>query len=160
MSIENGKITEGEAAPLFTLNDQNGQPWSLQDQLGKYVIVYFYPRDDTPGCTKESCGFRDSQETIAGLNAITVGISPDDADSHQAFIDKFQLPFTLLSDPDKSVMEPYGAWGEKKMYGKTSVGVIRSTVIIDPEGKVVKHWKRVPDAGKHPAKVLEVLQSL
>ncbi len=153
-------IEEGQAAPLFTLNDHNGEPWSLQNHSGKIVILYFYPKDDTPGCTKESCGFRDLDADLSDLNAMTVGISPDDANSHQQFIGKFNLPFTLLSDPDKSVMETYGAWGEKMNYGKTIIGVIRSTVIIGTDGKVIKHWKRVTKAETHPAKVLEVLQKL
>jgi len=152
-------IEEGKAAPQFTLKDAAGEKWSLKDHRGKDVIIYFYPKDDTPGCTKEACGFRDLWPEIEELGATVVGISPDDADSHEAFAGKHALPFTLLSDPDKKVMEKYGAWGEKNMYGRKSMGVIRSTVWIGPDGKVKKHWRKVAKAADHPAKVLEALQS-
>ncbi len=151
-------IEEGKAAPLFTLKDPNGDKVSLKALRGRNVIVYFYPRDDTPGCTKEACGFRDLKADFDAADTVIVGISPDGADSHQAFIDKFDLPFTLLCDPDRKVMEKYGAYGEKMMYGKKTMGVIRSTVWIGPTGKVLKHWKRVGKAADHPAKVLEALQ--
>ena len=152
-------IEEGKAAPAFTLKDSAGNKVALKDFKGKHVIVYFYPKDDTPGCTKEACGFRDLWGEIQALGAVVLGVSPDDSASHRKFIDKYQLPFTLLSDPDKKMMEQYGAWGEKNMYGKITTGVIRSTVWIGPDGKVKKHWKRVPKAEAHPAKVLEVLQA-
>jgi len=152
-------IEEGKAAPQFTLKDAAGEKWSLKDHRGKDVIIYFYPKDDTPGCTKEACGFRDLWPEIEELGATVVGISPDDADSHEAFAGKHALPFTLLSDPDKKVMEKYGAWGEKNMYGRKSMGVIRSTIWVGPDGKVKKHWRKVAKAADHPAKVLEALQS-
>lgn len=152
-------IEEGKAAPTFTLKDQDGNKVALKDYRGKTVVVYFYPKDDTPGCTKEACGFRDQKRKFDKLDTVILGISPDAADSHIRFIDKFKLPFTLLSDPDKKVMEKYGAWGEKMMYGKKMIGVIRSTTIIDASGKVLKHWKKVPKAADHPAKVLEFLET-
>ena len=151
-------IEEGKAAPAFTLTDQNGDSVSLQDFRGKDVIVYFYPKDDTPGCTKEACGFRDLNGEIQQEGAVILGISPDGQAAHERFSGKYELPFTLLSDPDKEVMTNYGAFGEKMMYGKKVMGIIRSTVWVGPDGKVVKHWRRVPKAADHPAKVLEALQ--
>ena len=151
-------IEEGKAAPAFTLIDQNGDKVALKDFRGKNVIVYFYPKDDTPGCTKEACGFRDLNAEIQQEGAIILGISPDGQPAHERFIGKYELPFTLLSDPDKKVMTRYGAFGEKMMYGKKVMGIIRSTVWVGPDGKVVKHWRRVPKAADHPAKVLEALQ--
>jgi peroxiredoxin Q/BCP len=148
-------IEEGKAAPAFTLADAQGNKISLKDQKGKDVVLYFYPRDNTPGCTKEACGFRDLRGEIESLGVVVLGISPDSSESHKKFADKFNLPFTLLSDPDKKVMTKYGAFGEKVMYGKKTIGVIRSTVWVGPNGKVKKHWKRVAKAADHPAKVLE-----
>ena len=152
-------IEEGKAAPLFTLNDADGNKVALKELKGKHVVVYFYPKDDTPGCTKEACGFRDNWSDIEEIGAVVLGISPDSEESHQKFRDKYDLPFTLLCDPDRKVMTKYGAYGEKMMYGKKVVGVIRSTVLIGPTGKVVKHWRRVARAADHPTKVLEVLSA-
>lgn len=152
-------IEEGKAAPLFTLKDKDGNKVALKDFRGQYVIVYFYPKDDTPGCTKEACGFRDLHKNFAKADAVVIGISPDGAESHAKFVDKYDLPFALLSDPNKTVMEKYGAWGEKNMYGRKSMGVIRSTTLVGPDGKVVKHWRRVAKAADHPQKVLEVLRA-
>ena len=152
-------IKEGKAAPAFTLQDAAGNKVALKDLRGHNVIVYFYPRDNTPGCTKEACGFRDRWQDMQKQDAIVLGISPDSAASHQKFATQYQLPFTLLCDPDKKVMEKYGAWGEMMMYGKKTVGVIRSTVWIGPNGKLKKHWKRVAKAADHPAKVLEALRA-
>ncbi len=151
-------IEEGKAAPAFTLKNAAGEKVALKDYKGqKNVVVYFYPKDDTPGCTKEACGFRDLWKEIGKLDTVVLGISPDNEESHRKFADKYSLPFTLLSDPDKKVMEKYGAWGEKTMYGKKTVGVIRSTVVVGKDGKVIKHWKRVGKAETHPQKVLELL---
>lgn len=150
-------IQEGKAAPTFTLLNQDGEKISLKGLRGQNVIVYFYPRDDTPGCTKEACGFRDFNQEIQALDTVILGVSPDSPESHQKFIDKYSLNFDLLSDPDRRVMSRYGAFGEKKMYGKTVQGVIRSTVWIGPDGKVKKHWRRVPKAADHPEKVLQAL---
>ncbi|MEA3290778.1 MAG: thioredoxin-dependent thiol peroxidase [Pseudomonadota bacterium] len=150
-------IEEGKAAPQFTLPDADGNKVRLKELRGKHVVVYFYPKDDTPGCTKEACSFRDLKQAFEQHNAVILGISPDGGESHQRFADKYQLPFTLLSDPAKKVMEKYGAWGEKTLYGKKTVGVIRSTIWVGPNGKVIKHWRRVPKAADHPQKVLELL---
>jgi peroxiredoxin Q/BCP len=151
-------IEEGKAAPAFTLTDQNGDKVALKDFRGQDVIVYFYPKDDTPGCTKEACGFRDLNTEIQQEGAVILGISPDRQEAHERFTAKYELPFTLLSDPDRKVMTRYGAFGEKMMYGKKVMGIIRSTVWVGPDGKVKKHWRRVPKAADHPAKVLAALQ--
>tara|TARA_B100000686_G_C16569341_1_gene852044 strand:- start:208 stop:675 length:468 start_codon:yes stop_codon:yes gene_type:complete len=151
-------IEEGKAAPQFTLNDAMGSKVALKDLKGKNVIVYFYPKDDTPGCTKEAEGFRDNWKEIKKLNTVILGISPDNEESHKKFVKKYKLPFTLLCDPKRKVMEKYGAYGEKMMYGKKTIGVIRSTVWIGSNGKVIKHWKRVPKAADHPQKVLEAIR--
>lgn len=152
-------VEEGKAAPAFTLPDENGNKVALTDLRGRNVILYFYPRDNTPGCTKEACGFRDLWKQIGKHDAVVLGVSPDGAEAHEKFIAQFKLPFRLLSDPDKKVMTKYGAFGEKMMYGKKTQGVIRSTVWIGPDGRVRKHWKRVARAADHPAKVLEALQA-
>ena len=153
-------IVEGKAAPAFTLTDQDGNKVALKDFKGKNVVVYFYPKDDTPGCTKEACGFRDYWNEINNSSTVILGVSPDEEESHQKFIKKYDLPFTLLSDPKRSMMEKYEAYGEKNMYGKITMGVIRSTVLIGKDGKVIKHWKRVAKAADHPEKVLQVLQTM
>ena len=155
MTIE--AIEEGKAAPLFTLPDADGDEVALEDLRGKHVVIYFYPRDDTPGCTKEACGFRDYWQEIQAADAVVLGISPDTEESHRKFRAKYDLPFTLLADTDRKVMSLYGAYGEKTLYGKKTIGVIRSTVLVGPDGKVVKHWRRVAKAADHPRKVLEVL---
>ncbi len=152
-------IEEGKAAPAFTLTDADGKKVSLSDFKGRDVILYFYPKDDTPGCTKEACGFRDNWKTLEKEGVAVLGVSADGAESHQKFAKKYKLPFTLLSDPDREVMKKYGAYGEKMMYGRKTVGVIRSTVWIGPDGKVKKHWGRVASAADHPAKVMEALHS-
>ena len=152
-------IQQGARAPAFTLHGNDGKKHKLSDYKGRTVVLYFYPRDNTPGCTKEACGFRDFHDEISGLGAVVLGVSRDSLESHDRFIEKFGLPFVLLSDPDTKVMEKYGAFGEKVLYGKKSIGVIRSTTIIGPDGKVLKHWRKVPKAADHPRKVLEFLQS-
>jgi peroxiredoxin Q/BCP len=150
-------IEEGKTAPSFTLTDATGNRVSLKDFKGRDVIVYFYPKDDTPGCTKEAQAFRDLWQPITAAGAVVLGISPDSPESHARFAAKHDLPFTLLSDPDRKVLTAYEAYGEKKMYGKTVTGVIRSTVWVGPDGKVKKHWRKVASAADHPAKVLEAL---
>ena len=150
-------IAEGRKAPDFTLEDASGKRVSPKDFKGKDVVVYFYPRDDTPGCTKEACGFRDLWADLRRAGVVVLGVSADDAASHKTFSAKYKLPFTLLSDPSRKVMAAWGAYGEKMMYGKKTTGVIRSTVWIGPDGVVRKHWARVSDAAKHPALVLEAI---
>lgn len=152
-------IEEGKKAPAFTLNDASGERVALRDFAGRDVVLYFYPRDDTPGCTKEACGFRDHWKQLQKMGVAVLGVSPDTGESHAKFAKKYRLPFPLLSDPDKKVMTKYGAFGEKTMYGKKTTGVIRSTVWIGPDGKVKKHWKRVAKAADHPARVLEELRA-
>lgn len=151
-------VNEGQIAPNFSLTDTKGDTVTLDQLRGQYVVLYFYPRDDTPGCTKEACGFRDLWDEIKARNTEVIGVSPDTPQSHQKFAEKYALPFTLLCDTDRAVMKMYGAYGEKMMYGKKTMGVIRSTTIIDPDGVIVKLWKRVPKAADHPAKVLEFLE--
>ena len=154
-------IEEGKAAPAFTLKDQDGKSVSLSQFKGKQsVVLYFYPKDDTPGCTKEACGFRDFNQELKKLGVAVLGVSADGGDSHQKFIGKYKLNFPLLSDPDRKLMTAYGAYGEKMMYGKKTVGVIRSTVLIGKDGKVKKHWARVASAEKHPEQVLNVVREL
>ena len=151
-------IQPGEPAPSFALTDASGRRVTLEDLAGRHVVLYFYPKDDTPGCTKEACGFRDAWHDLQALGAVVLGVSPDAAESHARFAEKYRLPFSLLSDPDRSVMKAYGAWGEKTLYGRKTTGVIRSTVWIGPDGRVRRHWPRVTDAEAHPAKVLEALR--
>ena len=152
-------IEEGKAAPAFALKSAKGDKVALKDFRGKNVIVYFYPKDDTPGCTKQACGFRDLHTAIKKRGAVVLGVSPDDEASHKKFASKYKLPVTLLCDPDKKVMSKYEAFGEKMMYGRKTTGVIRSTVWIGPDGKVKKHWRKVPKAADHPEKVLEALEA-
>jgi len=153
------RLAEGDVAPDFTLSDQDGKKVSLAalrksaSKTGS-VIVYFYPRDDTPGCTKEACQFNDNLPAFTEAGSVVVGISPDGAEKHQHFREKYGLDFKLLSDPDRTVMEAYGAYGEKVLYGKKSVGVIRSTFLIGKDGKVKRAWYSVKADG-HAAKVLE-----
>ena len=148
------KLEPGAKAPAFTLTDGDGKKVSLSSFGGHKVVVYFYPRDDTPGCTKEACQFNDALSQFEGLGIPVIGISPDKAASHVRFRDKYGLQFPLLSDPDHTVMEKYGAWGEKTMYGKPTTGVIRSTFLINEKGKVARAWFGVKADG-HAAKVLE-----
>ena len=151
-------IAEGKKAPNFTLEDSAGKRVSLGDFKGKNVVVYFYPKDDTPGCTKEACGFRDLWKDLQRAGVVLLGVSADKADSHKKFAAKYKLPFPLLSDPDRKLMQAWGAYGDKMMYGKKTKGVIRSTVWVGPDGVVRRHWARVPDAAKHPAAVLEAIR--
>jgi peroxiredoxin Q/BCP len=149
-------LQEGFIAPDFTLAADGGGEVSLSSYRGKRVVVYFYPKDDTPGCTTEACNFRDDYSDIVSAGAVVLGISPDTVKSHDKFKLKFELPFALLSDPDHAVAELYGAWGEKKMYGRTYMGVIRSTFVIDEEGKIIKVFPKVTPKN-HSQQVLAVL---
>jgi thioredoxin-dependent peroxiredoxin len=150
---------EGKQAPAFTLEGNDGKKHTLEDYKGKTVVLYFYPKDDTPGCTKEACGFRDFNVDIMKRGAVVLGISKDSTESHKKFIAKYKLPFVLLSDPNIEVMKKYGAFGRKMMYGKEVQGTIRSTVVIGPKGEVIKHWPAVKKAAEHPKDVLAFLQS-
>jgi peroxiredoxin Q/BCP len=152
------KKLEGQAAPAFTLEGNDGKRHSLQDYRGKTVVLYFYPRDDTPGCTKEACGFRDLGSQLKRSGAVVLGVSKDSIDSHGKFAKKFRLPFVLLSDPKAEVMKSYGAFGKKMMYGKEVMGTIRSTVVIGPDGNVMKHWPAIKKAETHPEEVVAYLQ--
>lgn len=151
-------LEAGDRAPDFALKDQDGNAHRLKDYAGKTVVLYFYPKDDTPGCTKEACSFRDQHEAIVEREAVVLGVSKDDAESHQKFREKFDLPFPLLIDDDAKVATAYGAWGEKQLYGKTVIGMTRSTFIIGPDGHLKKVWKQVQAEG-HAEKVLEALRA-
>jgi peroxiredoxin Q/BCP len=149
----------GSKAPAFALPDQDGRTVTLAALAGSWVVLYFYPKDDTPGCTTEACEFTDSIKEFERVDAVVLGCSPDSPASHAKFAAKYSLKVRLLSDPAHEVMERYGAWGEKSMYGQTTQGVIRSTVIIDPRGVVAHHWPTVKAAG-HAAAVRDRLLAL
>ena len=152
-------IQEGQPAPDFTLRDQHGNDVSLSSLKGMPVVLYFYPRDDTPGCTKEACAFRDARADYEAAGARVLGVSPDPVASHKKFAEKYELPFTLLADPDTEVCRAFGVWKEKTVYGKTSMGVERTTVVLGPEGTVRKVFPRVKVDG-HSDKVLESIRAL
>ena len=151
-------LEPGDRPPPFTLPDAEGRQVSLDEFAGKHVVLYFYPADDTPGCTKEACAFRDAWNELKDLGTVVLGVSPDDAESHRRFASKYRLPFRLLSDPETRVMRAYGAYGEKTRWGRKVTGVIRSTVWIGPDGRVRQHWPQVNNAGEHPAKVVAALR--
>ncbi len=141
------KIETGKRAPAFTLKDAEGADVALSDLAGQWVVLYFYPKDDTPGCTVEACEFTSGLRGFEKLDAVVLGCSRDTPESHRKFIAKYKLKIRLLSDPEHEVMEKYGAWGEKNNYGKKTMGVIRSTVLIDPSGHVAYQWPSVKAAG-------------
>lgn len=151
------RLTPGDPAPDFTLPDADGAPVSLSGHKGRKVIVYFYPAALTPGCTKQACDFTDNLELLAGAGYDVIGVSPDKPEKLARFRDKESLKVTLVGDPEKSVLEAYGAFGEKKLYGKTVVGVIRSTVVVDEEGNVEHAWYNVKATG-HVAKIIKDLR--
>lgn len=146
----------GKKAPAFSLSNAEGQTVKLADFKAKKVVLYFYPKDDTPGCTKESCDFRDAQAPLKKAGAVVLGISPDSVESHQRFRDKFSLSFPLLADPEHQAIEAYGVWKEKSMYGRKFMGVERSTFLIDEQGILIEEWRKVKVEGH----VEEVLASL
>jgi peroxiredoxin Q/BCP len=148
----------GDQAPEVALPDEHGTIHQLSERRGGWTVVYFYPADDTPGCTTEACQFRDLHDELEGQDARIWGVSPDGSGSHAAFRAKFGLPFTLLSDEDHAVAERYGAWGEKQNYGKTYMGIIRSSFLVDPDGRIAKVWPKVKADG-HAAQVLEALKA-
>ena len=144
------KLDAGDGAPPFALTDQHGDTVQLEDFRGRRLLVYFYPEADTPGCTTQSCDVRDHRQELAGLGVDVVGISPDVPDDQLAFDEKFSLGFPLLADPDHAVAEAWGAWGEKKLYGTVSVGLIRSAFLVDADGRIAEAWYRVPAADTVP----------
>ena len=149
-------LETGTKAPDFTLFDQNGKEHRLSDYRGKRVILYFYPKDNTSGCTKQACGFAERYPQITEKGAVVLGVSKDSVASHKKFEEKYSLPFTLLSDPEHKVLEAYGAWGEKKNYGKVSMGTIRTTYLIDENGVIIKAAAKVK-AADDPENVLKAL---
>ncbi len=153
------ELTKGDKAPAFSLKNTNGEVVNLADFKGKKVVLYFYPKDDTPGCTKEACGFRDDYSVLQKRGIEVLGVSADGQASHQKFTEKYSLPFLLLSDPDHTVMEKYGAWGEKNMYGKIVQGVLRSTFIIDESGKIAHIFRKVK-TDTHSQDVLTIVAAM
>lgn len=149
-------LKEGDMAPDFCLESDEGKRVCLEDLRGRKVVLYFYPKDDSPGCTREALSFKEISDELEGLGATVIGISPDDVESHRRFKGKHGLPFLLLSDPDGAVARAFGAWGEKRMYGKRFEGVIRSTFLLDEEGRVMKVYPRVKPEG-HGQEVLSCL---
>ncbi len=152
-------LSIGQPAPHFNLPDQNGTSVSLDDFRGTPVVLYFYPKDDTPGCTKQACAFRDARADYEAIGAKVIGVSPDDSASHEKFAAKYELPFTLVADVDHEVCEAYGVWKEKSMFGKSYMGVERTTFVIDAEGKVAQIVPKVKVEG-HSEAILEILRDL
>jgi peroxiredoxin Q/BCP len=150
-------LKEGDKAPDFNVPSSAGKHISLKDYKGKYIVLYFYPKDDTSGCTVQACGFRDSFKNIEKLNAVILGVSPDGLKSHEKFIEKFDLPFILLSDEDKQICQNYGVWQEKSMYGRKYMGVARTTFVIDKNGKIIKIFEKVKPQD-HEQEVIEILK--
>ena len=151
-------LKEGDIAPAFSLPASNGENVSLNDYKGKKVVIYFYPKDDTPGCTIEACNFRDDYSEITEAGAVILGVSKDDIKSHNKFINKFDLPFLLLSDESTEMISAYGAWVKKKMYGKEYYGVFRKTYLIDEEGKIQRIWPKV-DVKTHSKEIIELIKT-
>ena len=152
-------LKEGASAPAFTLPDQNGKHHSLKDFKGQWVVLYFYPKDMTPGCTTEACNFRDEFPAFEKLNAFILGVSKDSVQRHDKFAQKYELPFTLLSDEKGDMINAYGAWKEKSMYGRTFMGILRSTYLIDPQGKIARVYAKVK-VKEHAAEILADLDEL
>ena len=151
-------IKVGNKAPAFSLDSSDGGKVSLKDLAGRYAVIYFYPKDSTPGCTTEALAFRDARAELDALGATVLGVSKDSIASHCKFRDKHGLDFPLLSDPDGTMIEAYGAWGEKKLYGRAFMGILRSTVVVGPDGRVVAHFPKVK-VKEHAAEVLEALRA-
>ena len=151
-------LSENDVAPDFTVQDQDGNPASLSDYRGRKVVLYFYPKDDTSGCTKQACGLRDHVQTFDARDAVILGVSPDDVKSHRKFADKYDLPFTLLADTDHAIADAYGVWQEKSMYGRKYWGNVRTTFVIDEDGRIMKVLPNVKPA-EHVDRVLASLQA-
>ncbi len=149
-------LNSGDQAPAFSAKNQNGETISLSDFAGKTVILYFYPKDDTPGCTAEACSFRDNYEALHAKGYVVIGVSTDDEKSHTKFVNKYNLPFNLIADTDKNIVEAYGVWVEKSMYGKTYMGTARKTFIINPEGKIAHIIEKV-DTKNSSQQVLDLV---
>jgi peroxiredoxin Q/BCP len=152
-------LKEGNTAPAFTLPDQDGRMHKLSDYKGKWIVLYFYPKDMTPGCTTEACNFRDDYAAFSRHNVVILGISKDSSQQHGKFINKYNLPFPLLSDQQDKVAENYGVWKEKSMYGKTYMGIQRSTFLINPLGQIAKIYAKV-DVQQHSREILDDLKNL
>lgn len=152
-------LTEGDKAPFFTLPDEAGNKISLKDFKGKKVVLYFYPEDDTPTCTTQACNLRDNYADLTDNDIVLLGISPDNEAKHQKFIKKFNLPYPLLADPDKKVIDKYGVWGEKNLYGRNYMGLHRTTFLIDEKGVIKKIFKK-PRSAKHTAEILKAWQEI
>ena len=151
-------LSEGTLAPSFALPDKNGELIRLSDYLGRRIILYFYPKDNTPGCSRQACAYAGAYSAFRDLDAVVIGVSRDSMESHRRFAEKYNLPFILVSDPDRLAIEAYGVWQEKKLYGKLSYGVVRTTYIISPEGRIEKVFPKVkPDTD--PATVLEYIKA-
>ena len=148
------QLTSGDKAPDFTAKDQDGKKVSLKDFRGKKVVLYFYPKNFTPGCTTEACNLRDNYADLKEAGMVVIGLSPDEAESHKKFEEEYELPFTLLADPDKKIIEKYGVWGEKNMYGKKSMGLFRTTFLIDEKGVIYKVFKK-PKTAVHSEEILK-----
>lgn len=158
-AADSGLIQVGQEAPAFSLPDQQGQSHQLKDYRGKWVVLYFYPKDDTSGCTKEACQFRDQNPQFKKREAVILGVSPDSSASHLKFAGKYDLPFVLLADQGSKVCASYGVWQQKSMYGRTYMGVVRTTYLIDPKGKVACRWDKV-SVSDHDKQVMEKLDQL
>ena len=158
-SSDTGGIDVGRTAPAFSLKSQTGKTHRLSDYRGKWVVLYFYPKDNTSGCTSQACQFRDELSRFTRSGAVVIGVSPDGQASHQGFADKFKLRFDLLADEDKRVLEKYGVWRQKSMYGRKYMGVVRTTYLIDPKGKVAFRWDKVKVPG-HAEDVMEKIKAL
>ena len=152
-------LAVGDKAPAFKSTDQDGKPVSLSDYKGQKLVVYFYPKDDTPGCTKEACSIRDGWSQFRRKKVAVLGVSVDDAKSHRKFVDKFSLPFRLAADTDKAIVKAYGVWGEKSMYGRKYMGTHRVTYLIDEKGKIAAVWPKVKPEG-HADEILEAVDGL
>ncbi len=149
-------LSEGQKAPDFSAKDQNGNPVSLKDFRGKKVVLYFYPEDDTPTCTVEACNLRDNYSSLTKAGLVVIGVSPDDKVSHKKFEEKYKLPFTLVEDPQKKIIGKYQVWGEKNMYGKKYMGLLRTTFLINEEGVIIKVFKK-PKSKIHSEEILKVI---
>ncbi|MCX7868141.1 thioredoxin-dependent thiol peroxidase [Limisphaera sp. VF-2] len=159
MKPQTPRLPEGAPAPEFEALAQDGRPFRLRDFRGRWVVLYFYPRDHTPGCTREACEFRDAHAQFQKLGAVVIGVSTDTVASHARFAERQRLPFLLLADPDRSLVQQYGVWGRKRFMGRTIEGTLRTTFLIDPEGRIRRIWHGVRPAG-HAAEVLEALRQL